>query len=194
MILHYPILSSTQDTAKELEARGAPHGTAVLADAQTRGRGQYDRSFHSPPGGMYLSVIVREGLSPETAPLLTPLCAAAVIRTLPPEITCMTLIKWPNDILMDGRKLCGLIGDGVSEGSTMRALILGIGINVNTTEFPDGLYATSLRLASGRSWDIATLAGAVHTQIMALASDAEHGRLDGWLDEFRACAAGEIGL
>ncbi|MEA5039251.1 MAG: biotin--[acetyl-CoA-carboxylase] ligase [Clostridiaceae bacterium] len=116
---------STNDAAKELARSGAAHGTAVLAARQSAGRGRMSHSFCSPEGGLYLSVVLRPNLPPELLPLCTPLAAVAVCRALAKEAGVECRIKWVNDLLLQGKKLCGILCEGVSG-----AVICGIGVNL----------------------------------------------------------------
>ena len=134
-------VDSTNRVAKELARQGAPHGTAVLAKRQTAGRGRLDRSFFSPEGGLYLSVILRPQCKPEDRALMTPMAAVAVCRAL--EETCGVFphIKWVNDLYLQDKKLCGILCEGAGD-----AVIVGIGLNLDTPEggFPPDVPAVAL--------------------------------------------------
>jgi BirA family biotin operon repressor/biotin-[acetyl-CoA-carboxylase] ligase len=150
--------ASTNEEARELARRGAEDGTIVVADAQTAGRGRLDRSWHSPPGvGLYASVLVRE---PELGPRLT-LLPLLVGVALADGIAALGVadaaLKWPNDVLLGGRKLAGILCEFESPAGQTGgdgAVVLGVGVNVGHLlgDFPSGLreQATSLRLALGR--------------------------------------------
>ncbi len=143
--------TSTNDEARKWAQAGAPDGATVVADHQTAGRGRLGRNWHSPPGvNLYLSRILRGRFD---QPTLLPLAAALATREaiqahLPPDLTAA--IKWPNDILVSERKVAGILCE-LSED----VVIIGIGINVNMTEFPPDLRrpATSLCLISGAEQD-----------------------------------------
>ena len=146
-------IGSTMTAAVELSREGAPHGTVVVADEQTAGIGRHGHSWHSQEGGLYVSIVLR---LPETVPvvmLALGLAARDAIASalggagLRPALAGhrpapLVDLRWPNDVLLDGRKCAGVLAQ--LEGA---AVIAGIGINVNQTEFPDGLEATSLQLA-----------------------------------------------
>lgn len=154
---HLPRCGSTNDEALRLGRAGAPHGTVITAEAQERGRGRQGRRWHSPPGeNLYASVLLRPPLLPAQAPFLT-LCAgvalaeavAAEMRdTAAPELA----LKWPNDLLLAGRKLAGILLEMACTGARLDFVVMGIGVNLNGTGFPEELRgrATSLRLALGR--------------------------------------------
>ncbi len=136
---------STNDEAKAL-ARSShlyPEGTVVLAERQTKGRGRLDRSWHSPPGGIYMSVILRPAIAPEEVPGLSLVAGYAVALTLRKDLGLPARIKWPNDVHIDGRKSAGILSE-MSVGTEhldrpeVSYVVLGIGINanVNTKDLP----------------------------------------------------------
>ena len=149
---------STNRVAKELARQGAPHGTAVLAKRQTAGRGRLGRSFFSPEGGLYLSVILRPQCKPEDLALMTPMAAVAVCRALE-ELCIAPRIKWVNDLYLGGKKLCGILCEGCGD-----AVIVGIGLNLYTPEggFPADIPATALDVPVDRQ----QLAEAVRKQLL----------------------------
>jgi BirA family biotin operon repressor/biotin-[acetyl-CoA-carboxylase] ligase len=154
----YQAVDSTNDEAMALAARGALDGTVVIADAQRRGRGRMGRSWASPGGvGIYLSVILRPAIQPHDAPSLTLLGAVAVAEAIE-EVTGLAAgVKWPNDLIVRGRKVGGILGEVAAEVSRLHYVVLGIGVNVNQTEanFEGelGHTATSLRIETGRLVD-----------------------------------------
>ena len=130
---HHREAGSTNVLARELAAAGAPHGTLVTAGHQTAGRGRSDRTWVAPPGSSVLmSVVVRPG-----DPLLSLRAAVAVAEVCGPEAA----IKWPNDVLIAGRKACGILVEGRPQEGWA---VLGIGLNVLPVEFPPELNATAL--------------------------------------------------
>ncbi|MDR3207244.1 MAG: biotin--[acetyl-CoA-carboxylase] ligase [Oscillospiraceae bacterium] len=146
---------STNQLAKELALSGAPHGTAVIADTQTGGRGRFGRPFFSPPGrGVYLSLIARPGWPPERYGLLTILTAAAVSDAVEAVCGRRPAVKWVNDLLLDGLKIAGILTELSFEGESgqVDSAVIGIGLNGNGTTFPDELtgIAGSLEMAAGR--------------------------------------------
>lgn len=167
---HFETLASTNDLAKDLGARGAPEGTVVVAETQTHGRGRLGREWDSPPGvGLYVSVLLRPQLPPEELPQITLTTAVAVVRAVRRVTGLAPGIKWPNDLLLDGKKLGGILTEMESESDVIRHLVVGLGLNVNNPEFPPDLAATatSLALAAGRSFSRVRL-------------------LQAWLEEFEA--------
>ena len=139
------VLPSTNTTARELAAKGAPEGTVVVAAAQTAGRGTRSRAFFSPQGGVYMSIILR----PREADgcLITSCAAVAVARAIERLCPLTVRIKWVNDLVVDGKKLCGILTEaGFNPDNTIDHVVLGIGVNVAAVEFPPELadIATSL--------------------------------------------------
>ncbi|MFA5079118.1 MAG: biotin--[acetyl-CoA-carboxylase] ligase [Dehalococcoidia bacterium] len=162
------VASSTQDVAKEMAERGAPEGTAVIAGMQESGRGRLGRSWLSPEGGLATSIILRPDVS--ALPLLPAICALAVFRTIK-ALGIRADIKWPNDILIGGRKVCGiLIEHGLKDGA-VRYSIVGIGININ---FDTSLYpeiagsATSLSVELGHELAVERVALSLYTELEKL--------------------------
>lgn len=146
----YRITRSTNDRASELAETGAPHGTVVTAEEQTAGRGRLGRSWFSPAGtGIYLSILLRPAISPERAPGLSVMTALALARTLEPYAPGEVAIKWPNDLLLAGKKVAGILTELSAERGKISHLIVGVGVNVNhgVGNFPEDLRssATSLR-------------------------------------------------
>ncbi|MCL2546235.1 MAG: biotin--[acetyl-CoA-carboxylase] ligase [Oscillospiraceae bacterium] len=137
-------LESTNKTAKELALDGASHGTLVVAGAQTAGKGRYGRAFFSAHG-IYMSLILRPSqLWLSTPTLVTAYAAIAVCEMIEALLPALTpTIKWVNDILIDGKKVCGILTEGVAdlESGQIGWIVVGIGINVNTPEFPNELQA-----------------------------------------------------
>lgn len=157
-VVYFPETVSTNDAAKELAAAGIPEGTLVVTEEQTGGRGRLGRAWHSPAGrGIWLSVILRPDINPMDAPKITLLTAVALARTLAAYPGIKPGIKWPNDILVEGRKIAGILTEMNAELDRVNFIVLGIGININTSlkEFPAELRdtATSLYTAAGRHWD-----------------------------------------
>ncbi len=166
-IYAYDSITSTNAKALEMAAMGEPEGTVVTADEQTAGRGRRGRDWFSPPGeDIYLSILLRPQIEAEKASRLTLMTAAAVrdaiiktvceavpeqdIRDKTPEQKYR--IKWPNDIVADGKKLCGILTETRMEGMSIEAVVIGIGINVNASAFPEEIrsIATSLHCEEGR--------------------------------------------
>lgn len=155
-------VNSTNTRLKELARQGAPQGTVVAALRQTGGRGRLGRSFSSPPGGLYLSILWRPEFPPEKASRLS--CAGALAACAAIEEVCGVSpdIKWPNDLLLGGKKISGILTEASWQGEGRSFVIVGTGINVNTRSFPEELrdIASSLYLETGKSWELERLASA----------------------------------
>jgi BirA family transcriptional regulator, biotin operon repressor / biotin---[acetyl-CoA-carboxylase] ligase len=153
VVHHFEEIGSTNDRARQLAEEGAGHGDLVIAEAQTGGRGRRGRSWSSPPGrNAYFSVILRPDLPPARAPELTLLASVALCDALR-LAGVPALIKWPNDLLVGGRKIAGILTELGMERGVVQWVVVGIGVNVNAVEadFPEELreLATSVRLARG---------------------------------------------
>jgi len=154
-IYHFFKTDSTNTVALRLAAEGEPHGTLVLAEEQTAGRGRLGRAWHSEKtSGIYLSLILRPPLGPQQAPLLT-LAAGLAAHDAVKEVTGLKVeLRWPNDLLIGGKKFCGILTEMQAEATRLHYVIVGIGINVNHARLPAELekIATSLALAGGRTY------------------------------------------
>jgi BirA family biotin operon repressor/biotin-[acetyl-CoA-carboxylase] ligase len=154
-IVHYFSVGSTNTAALTLAQRGARHGTVVVAEEQTAGRGRLGRNWYSEKSnGIYVSVILRPPFSPMAAPILTLMAGVATQHALRAATGLDPDIRWPNDLLVNGKKVGGILTEMNAELGRLHAVVLGIGINVNHGEMPAELkpLATSLRLESGRTW------------------------------------------
>ncbi len=148
----YKSLESTNKTAKEMAVAGAEHGTVIISDCQTKGRGRHSRNFFSPSGGgLYMSIILRpEVLHFENPTAVTAFAAVSVCEAIESISKKEPKIKWVNDIFIDGKKVCGILTEAVTdfESGSLEWIVLGIGINVYTRkeEFPIDLQsiATSI--------------------------------------------------
>ena len=144
----YKTLESTNKTAKEMAVAGAEHGTVIIADSQTKGRGRYSRSYFSPSGGLYMSIILRpEVLNFENPTSVTAFAAGAVCEAIESISEKTPKIKWVNDVLIDEKKVCGILTEAVTdfESGSLDWIVLGIGINVyiKTEDFPDDLQTSA---------------------------------------------------
>jgi len=153
-ILRFDSVASTNDVAREMAASDAPEGTCVVAREQTAGRGRQGRTWASPPGeGLYVSVILRPTIRAAESPVLTLAAAVAVAETLKLDFEVTADIKWPNDVMASGRKICGILVESAIERDRLQYAVMGIGLNVAQREFPDEIsaVATSLLIETGRS-------------------------------------------
>lgn len=154
-VYYYESLGSTNDQARTLALEGAIDGSLVIADMQDKGKGRLGRSFFSPAGtGIWMSLILKPELLPEKASMITLLGAMAVQDTMM-DFGIPSGIKWPNDIVVDGKKVTGILTEMRAEPDHVEHIILGIGINVNMTEFPEDLktVATSMAMVAGREFE-----------------------------------------
>ena len=183
--LHFEEIDSTNKKAKELAEAGCPNGLLITADTQTAGTGRRGRSWASEKGsGIYMSLLLRPDLQPNEAPMLTLVSALAVAKAITcsyekkrklyaqltsTKATCMyeqvanvdyegplyCRIKWPNDIVINGKKICGILTEMTLNQSKIGAVILGIGINVSNTCFDNNISSTasSLYLESNFEWE-----------------------------------------
>ncbi|MDF2813864.1 MAG: biotin--[acetyl-CoA-carboxylase] ligase [Paenibacillus sp.] len=154
----YDEVDSTQIVAQRLAEEGAGEGTLVIAEQQNAGRGRMGKPWHSPKGkGIWMSLVLRPTIPIHFTPQLTLLTAVAVCRAIRKVTALPVAIKWPNDLLIEKRKICGILLESTAEDERLRYVIAGIGISVNLEEddYPEHLktIATSLRLASGHKVD-----------------------------------------
>lgn len=141
--------ASTMTDASRLAAQGCASGTVIGADEQTAGQGRLGRAWHSEPdSGLYVSIVLRHSFSPNTMPVVTLALGLATAEAISKTTDLACDLRWPNDVLINGKKCAGILAQ-----LEQTAIIAGIGINVNQTEFPKELdqIATSLRLAGGRT-------------------------------------------
>jgi BirA family biotin operon repressor/biotin-[acetyl-CoA-carboxylase] ligase len=133
-IIHYHETDSTNTRAHQCALDGCPEGTVITADSQSKGRGREDRVWHSPHGtGIYMSVVLFPRISLKDLPRITLVAAVAVAEALKSAARVRAEIKWPNDLLLNNRKICGILTEHCSLGNEKNAVIVGIGINVNTS-------------------------------------------------------------
>lgn len=175
-------VDSTNRLARQLGLDGTPSGTAVVAERQTAGRGRNGRTFLSPPGGVYLSVVVRPKVPPPQAGRLTLMTAVAVCEAIERVSACRPVIKWPNDVLIGGGKVCGILLEMVAREDCVDFVVLGAGINVRSA--PDGVGATSL-WAEGARVGRAEVAGAVLDRLDAAYAASVGGRWTEVLSQWR---------
>ncbi len=163
-IYYYPETDSTNIRIRQLADEGAPHGTLAVADMQTAGRGRRGRTWESPAGSsIYMSILLRPDLMPSAAPPLTLVMACSVAEGIMDCEDVKVQIKWPNDVIINGRKLVGILTEMSTQVDYIDHVIIGVGINVNMTEFPDSIRetASSLRIETGHKVRRAKLIAAV---------------------------------
>jgi BirA family biotin operon repressor/biotin-[acetyl-CoA-carboxylase] ligase len=178
-VLHcHDVLPSTNDLAKQLAEEGAGHGEVVVAESQTAGRGRRGRAWVSPPRkNLYLSVVIRPELPPQRAPEVTLVTSVAVCEAVR-QAGVNASIKWPNDVILGGRKIAGILVEMAAEMDRVQWVVIGIGVNLNVApgELPDDLrdIATSISEARGEPVPRALFAAALL------------GGLEEWLDRHAA--------
>ncbi|MEY8353696.1 biotin--[acetyl-CoA-carboxylase] ligase [Lachnospiraceae bacterium 54-53] len=150
---YHPAIDSTNTRAKRLAEEGAPSGTLVVADCQNAGKGRRGRAWVSPSGkNVFMSIILRPDILPSSASMLTLVAALAVYEGIRKATGLSGAIKWPNDIVAGGKKLCGILTEMSAELEGIHYVVVGIGINANMEEFPEEVEqtATSLFLETGQ--------------------------------------------
>lgn len=145
-------IDSTNNEIRRMAENGAPDGTLAIAEIQTAGKGRRGRAWTSPRGsGIWMSFLLRPDFAPEYASMLTLVAAMAVEKGIREQTGLDCQIKWPNDIVLNGRKICGILTEMSTEEDSIRYVVVGIGINVNTKDFPEEISkaATSLAIETG---------------------------------------------
>jgi len=157
-IEHYREVTSTNALALDYARRGKPEGWVIAADYQTKGRGRQGRTWLSPPGkNLLFSVIIRPCLSASKAPMVTQLTCRAIARMLTVRFGIVPEFKRPNDLLVNRKKICGILVETSSSGNKIDALVIGIGLNVNASENKLIPEAISIRQITGQEHDLKPL-------------------------------------
>ncbi len=152
----FNITDSTNEQAKRLMQQTGAKGLLVSAEEQTAGRGRRGRSWVSPGGtSLYFSIGLRTGIRPERISGLTLVMALAAAEAIEELTSVQVGIKWPNDLVIDGKKICGILTEMTLRGTEVDFIIIGVGVNVLTEEFPEELAKTagSIRMQTGQSID-----------------------------------------
>lgn len=152
-ICYFDVTDSTNTQAKSLGEGDAPNGTLVVAGKQESGRGRRGRSFESPAGtGIFMTLLLRPEIEPQNASMLTLVSALAVAKGIEHMVDLPVQIKWPNDIVINGKKVCGILTEMSAQMDYVNYIVIGIGINVGNEEFPEEIkdVATSIYLESGK--------------------------------------------
>lgn len=183
----FKTVDSTNITAKTLASAGFPHGTVIISEEQTAGKGRLDRTFHSPKGtGIYMSILLKPDIPIENASLLTSCAAVAVAKSIQIVSGLETKIKWVNDIYVNRKKVSGILTEASInfENGELDYAVVGIGINCSTKSFPEDLAkkATSLYIENGKKFSRSSLIAEILNRLEIL--------LDGinqrtFLDEYR---------
>lgn len=159
-IHYYDTIDSTNTKAKELAEQGYPSGTLVVADKQEAGKGRRGRSWESPGGtGIFMTIMLKPEINPNHASMLTLVTALAVALAISDVTGEKARIKWPNDIVMNGKKVCGILTEMSAQFDYINHIVVGIGINVHNEEFPEEIshMASSLLLECGKRFHRAAL-------------------------------------
>jgi BirA family transcriptional regulator, biotin operon repressor / biotin---[acetyl-CoA-carboxylase] ligase len=150
-VLHLRELDSTQDLAKSMAESGAPEGTIVRADRQTRGRGRLERTWDSKDGGLYFSLVLRPRFAPARLADFGVLAAEAIAEAVTRLTRIETWVKPPNDVYVEKSKLSGVLAEASGNGRSLDWLVVGVGVNVNNRP-PKG--GTSLKVETGKALDV----------------------------------------
>ncbi|MBP3676944.1 MAG: biotin--[acetyl-CoA-carboxylase] ligase [Agathobacter sp.] len=156
---HFETIDSTNKRAKELAAEGTVHGTLVTADAQVAGVGRRGRSWSSEKdAGIYMSMVLRPEIETDKASMLTLIAALAVQKAIQKvcgeKVEALPMIKWPNDVVLNKKKICGILTEMSLKGTAIEYVIVGIGINVNNKAFPEEIVQTASSLSRECGEDI----------------------------------------
>jgi len=163
-VVCFDVTDSTNTQARICAEEGAPHGTLVIADRQEGGKGRRGRTWISPAGeGIWMSILLRPEISAMSASMLTLVMALAAERGIREVTGEQSLIKWPNDLVLNQKKICGILTEMATEQMEIKYVIVGIGINVSQKEFPEELKesATSIYLETGNAYDRSRIIAAV---------------------------------
>jgi len=185
---------STNDVAAHLAELGAEEGTTVVAESQTAGRGRHGRTWFSPPGaGLYVSVVLRpagELARRNPAALLTLASGVAVAEAVRTVTGLPAEIKWPNDVVINRRKLAGILAEGASQGGTLQHVVLGLGVNLQATAYPAeiALRVTSIEAETSRPSDRALMLAEILAAVSERYADLRAGRFDAILSAWRRLA------
>lgn len=189
-LFHFQELDSTNLEARRQAEAGAPHGACLVAEHQTAGRGRLDRRWLAPKGSCLLfSLVLRPQLRLDQVFGLTSLAALAVCRAVESLSDLKPLIKWPNDVFLDGKKVAGVLTEFTSRAEHLEFVVVGVGLNVNLTQAQLAKLpapAASLKAALGKPWDRSVLLARILAQANALYSQAKPYTLPDLAQEYEA--------
>lgn len=185
-IFIFDSIDSTNQCARTLADTGAVEGTVVVANHQTSGRGRLGRNWISAPGSNILcSILLRPAIRKDSAGLLTFLAAVSAARAVESVATLSVECKWPNDLLLSGKKCCGILLENTYQGEQLLYSVVGIGLNVNQTEFANlESSATSVSREAGAPQDRVGLLRTMLRNFDSLYAEAQEGRFDGILRDW----------
>lgn len=195
-IHHFHEIGSTNSEAMRIASAGAPEGSLVIAESQTAGRGRGDHKWESAPAeGIHLSLVLRPPLQAQDALALS-LSSGLAVQAAVAEVTRLHAdLRWPNDLLLNGRKFCGILTEMSSEGDSVRHAVVGIGVNVNQDQFRGELAqtATSLRMVRGMRLDrrdlLVALLQSLDREYAYLLAAAQEGRLERLFARFESVSS-----
>ena len=187
-IRYFSRIDSTNQYAKRIAEEGAPDGTLIIADEQTAGKGRSGRTWVTPPAeAIAFTLLLRPKLSPDRISMVTLVMGLAVTNAVNSLYGVSAGIKWPNDVVITGRKLCGILTEMSAEVRQVNYIVIGVGINANLTSFPEEIreIATSLKLEMGRDINRAELIARVMTEFERLYAEFEaQGDLGAVMQEY----------
>lgn len=186
-------IGSTQAYAREFARKDCPDGTVFISTRQEKGRGRRDRTWFSPPGGLYMSIVTRPKVEPSSLQLIS-LASALALRQALLETTSLSFdLKWPNDVLWDGKKLAGILSEASMEPDRIHYAIVGIGINVNIpgSLLPPELLSksVSLEMILGNKVDFTGLASRIIYSLFREISQLESGNNEQFIRKYTSCCA-----
>jgi len=187
-IRYFSRIDSTNQYAKRIAEEGAPDGTLIIADEQTAGKGRSGRTWVTPPAeAIAFTLLLRPKLSPDRISMVTLVMGLAVTNAVNSLYGVSAGIKWPNDVVIKGRKLCGILTEMSAEVRQVNYIVIGVGINANLTSFPEEIreIATSLKLELGRDINRAELIARVMAEFERLYAEFEaQGDLGAVMQEY----------
>ena len=189
-IYYYDTVESTNLLAIELAQQGTPEGTVVLADQQLRGRGRGTRSWHSPAGvGIYCSVVLQPATAPAKAQLISLMAGVSIVKAIALRTGLSPRVKWPNDILINDKKVAGILLESRMSGAQIGHSVIGFGINVNnaSTDLPENIKmnASSLSMELEKPVDRSTLLIEIFSELERLYHIFQHGDSPIILEQWR---------
>ena len=189
-IFYFEEAASTNDLAKELAEKGVEEGTVVIAETQTRGRGRLGRRWISPRGGIWFSVILRPAVGSKDAPKIVFMAALAIAKTIRKMLRLTAKTKWPNDVLVHNKKVCGLLAETSVSDDNLNFVVLGVGVNANVdmNAFPKELTGslTSLKKEARREIPREEFLQALLKEMEHYYNEFTRGRFARILEEWRS--------
>lgn len=187
-VYYYPIVDSTNEAAKRLANEGAENGSVFVAEQQSHGKGRLGRNWVSPPGeGIWFSVLLRTSVIPLQISNITLLAGLAVSKGIENNTGLKARIKWPNDVVIGTKKVCGILTEMAAEIERVNYIVIGIGVNANTPAFPEeiSIKATSILLETGKAVRRAALLREILAEFEKLYDKYFIRGEDGMLEEYK---------